>query len=162
MKILAIDASSKSTGIAIFQDNQLMYYECISIQIDDTYARIIKMRDRILEIYNKYQPTDIVMQEILPQDVRHNQLVFKTLIYLQSAIILGLYQNFHVKNVQLVVASHWRSLCGIRTGRGIKRDTLKKASINLIKKKYGIEVNDDVSDAICIGLAYLEQHASAF
>ena len=42
---------------------------------------------------------------------------------------------------------------GIKNGRGIKRQTLKEADIEFVKNKYRINVNDDVADAICIGLA---------
>ena len=162
MKVLAIDASSKSTGVAIFQDTKLIHYECITSLKADSFQRIQIMKDRILKLYKKYKPTDIVMQDVLPQDVKHNQQVFKVLIYLQAAIVLGLSWECNVRHVQLYTASHWRSLCGIKTGRGIKRDTLKKASIQLIKKEYNINVNDDISDAICLGRAYVLQHGSAF
>ena len=162
MKVLAIDASSKSTGVATFQDTKLIHYECITSLKADSFQRIQIMKNRILQLYKIYKPTDIVMQDVLPQDVRHNQQVFKVLIYLQAAIVLSLSWNCNVRHVQLYTASHWRSLCGIKTGRGIKRDTLKKASIQLIKKEYNISVNDDISDAICLGRAYVLQHGSAF
>lgn len=56
--------------------------------------------------------------------------------------------------VHLIPVNHWRAVCKIKTGPGIKRDTLKKASQKLIKDTYNIDVNDDISDAICIGLSY--------
>ena len=136
MRVLAIDASSKSTGIAIFQDTKLIHYECISSSKPDVYERIQIMKDRILHLYEIYRPTNIVMQDVLPEDVKHNQQVFKVLIYLQAAIVLSL---------------NWQY-----------RETLKKASIQLIKKEYQINVNDDISDAICLGRAYVLQHGSAF
>lgn len=160
MKILSIDASTKSTGIAIFQQDKLIHYECISAKSDNKYKRILIMVQKIVQLYQKYKPTDIIMQDILPQDVKHNQNIFKALIYLQAAIILQLYKKGI--NVNLYVASHWRSLVNIKVGRGIKRETLKKASQELVKNKYQIDVNDDISDAICIGIAYLQQHRSAF
>lgn len=30
MRILSIDASTKATGVAILQDNELVYYNCIT------------------------------------------------------------------------------------------------------------------------------------
>lgn len=162
MKVLAIDASSKSTGIAIFQDEKLIHYQCIIATDGDSFKRIVKMKNRILEIYKKYKPTNIVMEDILPQDVKHNQSVYKVLIYLQAMIVLSLYQTYSLQNVQFYASSHWRRICGIKTGRGIKRETLKKASMQLVKNQYGLKVNDDISDAICLGLAYVKQHASAF
>ncbi len=160
MKTLSIDASTKSTGIAIFNQGKLIYYECIVSNNINTYTRINIMVKRIQQLCNQYKPTDIVMQDILPQDVKHNQAVYKALIYLQAAIVLQLYKNNY--NVELYVASHWRAQVGIHTGRGIKRETLKKAAQKLVKDIYNIEVNDDISDAICIGIAYIKEHKSAF
>lgn len=160
IKTMAIDASSKSTGISIFQDMKLVHYECITATSIDTYNRIEKMVQRIRQLYNQYQPTNIVMQQVLPQDVKHNQTVYKTLIYLQAAIVLELHKS--KAKVQFVVASHWRAVCGIRTGRGIKRDTLKAVSQALVKSTYGLDVNDDIADAICIGIAYTKENCSAF
>ena len=91
MKVLAIDASSKSTGIAIFQDEKLIHYQCIIAMDGDSFKRIIKMKNRILEIYKKYRPTNIIMEDVLPQDVKHNQTVYKVLIYLQAMIVLSMY-----------------------------------------------------------------------
>lgn len=74
-------------------------------------------------------------------------------MYLQAAIILKLH-DYKVK-VNLVVASHWRKICGIKTGKGIKRDSLKAKSQALVKNIYNINVNDDISDSICLGMAYI-------
>ena len=64
--------------------------------------------------------------------------------------------ELHKSNAKIhfMVASHWRSLCGIRTGQ-TKRQELKQASQNIVKQLYHIDVNDDISDAICIGIAFL-------
>jgi hypothetical protein len=35
----------------------------------------------------------------------------------------------------------------------VKRSTLKEKDIEFVKDKWGIEVNDDEADAICIGFA---------
>lgn len=94
------------------------------------------------------------MEDILPEDVKHNQTVFKALIYLQAAIVLELHKS--KSTVNLCTASHWRSQVGIHTGRGIKRESLKQASQKIVKSIYNIEVNDDISDAICIGIAYIK------
>lgn len=161
MRILSIDASTKATGVAILQDNELIYYNCITDNNHTTFQRIAHMQQEIENIYIKYKPDKIVMEEVLPKDVKNNQSVYKALIYLQAYIVICLYLKFK-KEIQFYVSAHWRKLCGIKTGAGIKRDQLKKASIQLVKNKYNINVNDDISDAICIGIAYLQQHRSAF
>ena len=161
MITLAIDASTKSTGIAIFKQNKLFYYECIKQNDNNTFTRIWKMAERIRQIYQQYQPTNIIMQDVLPQDVKHNQKIFKALIYLQAAIVLQL-DRLNAPTVELITVNHWRKICGIKTGRGIKRQVLKEKSINLIKQIYDINVNNDIADAICIGIAYIVEHKSAF
>ena len=160
MKVLSIDASTKSSGIAIFEDNKLIHYECIQATNPNSFSRIWEMVSKIRQIYDKYLPTHVIMEDVLPQDVKHNQSVYKALIYLQAAIVLELYKS--QVQIDFYTASHWRSVVGIKTGRGIKRQTLKQASINLIKQIYNVTVNDDTSDAICIGLAYIKQNRSAF
>lgn len=161
MITLAIDASTKSTGIAIFKQNKLFCYKCIKQNDNNTFTRIREMTKRIRQIYQQYQPTNIIMQDILPQDVKHNQKIFKALVYLQAMIVLQL-DRLNAPEVELTTANHWRKICGIKTGRGIKRQVLKEKSVNLIKQIYNINVNDDIADAICIGIAYIVEHKSAF
>ena len=160
MKTLAIDASTKSSGIAIFQQGKLIHYECLIENDRNVYKRIKNMSSKIVEICKKYNPTDIVMEEVLPQDVKQNQSVYKALIYLQGRVITDLGIQGH--KVNLYVSGHWRKLCGIQTGPGIKREILKANSQRLVRMVYGINVNDDISDAICLGIAYIKQHKSAF
>ena len=118
------------------------------------------MSNKIVEICKKYKPTNIVMEEVLPQDVRQNQAVYKALIYLQGETVTKL--GILGYKVDLYISGHWRKLCGIKTGSGIKREVLKANSQRLVKMVYNINVNDDISDAICLGIAYIKQHKSAF
>ena len=64
-----------------------------------------------------------------------------------------LHDKFPKVEIEYIYPSSWRAALGIRNGRGIKRTTLKEADIAFVKEKYGIDVNDDEADAICIGLA---------
>lgn len=154
---MSIDASTTSTGIAIFENNKLIKYQCITEDSNkNVLTRILKMTSKIRKIYIQFQPDQIIMEEVLPEDVKHNQKVFKALIYLQASIILMFYE--FKKPVELIVASHWRKICGIKTGSKIKREQLKIASQKLVKNIFKIDVNNDISDAICIGIAYIIQN----
>ena len=160
MITLSIDASTKSTGIAIFNEGKLIHYECIKSNNTDIYVRIGVMVKRICQLCNTYKPTDIIMQDVLPENVNHNQAVYKALMYLQAAIVLQLHKI--ELTVKFCTASHWRAEVGIHTGRGRKRQQLKLTAQRLVKHIYNIDVNDDISDAICIGIAYIKEHRSAF
>jgi Holliday junction resolvasome RuvABC endonuclease subunit len=155
MVTMAIDASSKSTGIAIFKDKDLIHYECITAGSTNPYKRIKKMVQEISNLYQKYQVTNVIMEDVIPEDVRHNQAVFKVLHYLQALTVLMLHG--YNQKVDFYVSSEWRKKCGIKTGRGITRDMVKAADIKFVKDNYNIDANDDICDAICIGYAYTHQ-----
>ena len=160
MITLSIDASTKNTGIAIFKDSNLIHYQCINSSNSNTLKRIKYMTNKIQKIIKQYNPDRVVIQDILPEDVKHNQNVFKALIYLQASLVLKL-SDYNLEPT-FYTASHWRSQVGIKTGPGIKRNQLKDASKKLVAAIYQINVNDDISDAICLGIAYIKQHRSAF
>ena len=152
MKVLALDLSTKSTGWAVFDGVDLIDKGCVTATSPNVLNRISKIIEALKEIYNKYLPQKVIVEEVLPDDVKHNQSVYKALMYLQAAVALEF--NKYGKTLEFYTASEWRSKCGIRTGRGIKRDTLKAADIKFVKDNYNLNVNDDVADAVCIGHAY--------
>lgn len=153
MIILSLDLSTKSSGWAIFEEKKLLEKGCISETGKTALDRIPKILKSLKNILDEYNPDKVIIEDVLPEDVNHNQNVFKSLTYLQGFVVVEL--NERKIPYEFVTASHWRKNCGIRTGRGIKRDTLKTADVNFVKEKYNITVNDDIADAICIGYSYI-------
>lgn len=155
MKILALDASTKSTGWAYFIDGQLIDYNCISSSSTDVIKRIYIMKNEINNIINKYDIDFIIIEEVRPEGGYGvgNTHTHKMLMWLQAAIAFTIYDNIKDIEIKYIYPSSWRATLGIKNGRGIKRETLKEADIRFVKEKYGINVNDDIADAICIGLA---------
>lgn len=150
--VMAIDASTKSTGIAIFDGQELVHYECITSAKPDTLARIKLMASKIKEVHDRYKVTEVIMEDVIPEDIHHNDSVYTALKYLQAAVVLSLHDVG--QSVNFYVSSEWRKKCGIRTGRGIKREVVKASDIAFVKSNYNLDVNDDIADAICIGWAY--------
>ena len=151
MITLAVDASTKSTGVAIFENQELKHYECITASSTDLFKRIHKMQDEIEKIIKEYKVDRIVIEDVIPDDVHGNQNVFNALKWLQGYLV-----EVFVRNklpYEFMVASHWRKLCGIKTGSGVKRESLKPKDIAFVKNQFGISANDDICDAICIGFA---------
>ena len=174
---IAIDASTKSTGIAIFKNKELISHKCITQSSKDVLKRIKGMTDEIQKTYttllninfnklisesitaitetpNTYK-VQIIMEQIIPDNLNDvkwskNQNTFKALFYLQAAIVL-MFNNYN-QEVEFIGASSWRKQCGIKQG-GATRDILKARDIQFVKDNYNISVNDDVADAICIGHA---------
>ncbi len=47
MNILALDMSTKSTGLALYKHNKLKRYDCITSSSDNLFTRISVMQDEI-------------------------------------------------------------------------------------------------------------------
>lgn len=155
MKVLALDLSTKSAGWAVFENKKLIDSGCITATSTNVLNRISKITEDLRIIYDRYSPDEIIVEEVLPEDVKHNQQVFKALMYMQASVALEFNKNG--KKLNFYGASEWRKKCGIRTGRGVTRDMVKAADIKFVKDNYGIDANDDVCDAICIGYAYTHE-----
>lgn len=151
MITLAVDSSTKSTGIAIYNNQELKHYSCITASSTNLFKRIHKMQDEIENIIKEYKPDKVIIEDVVPDDVKGNQTVFKALMYLQGYLV-EIFNKYELP-YEFMVASHWRKLCGIKTGAGIKRESLKPKDIAFVKNQFGISVNDDIADAICIGFA---------
>ena len=154
MITLAIDASTKSTGWSIFDGQDLKDYGCITASSNNLFHRIHKMVDELKKIIEQHSVKEIAIEDVIPDDVHHNQNVYKALTYLQG-YLLELFDEMSIKKITFYVSSEWRKKCAIHTGRGIKRESLKPLDIAFVKNQYGLDVNDDVADAICIGFAHL-------
>lgn len=155
MKLLALDCSTKATGVAIFDGCTLLGSSVITASSTDLIKRIHKMVDTIDQLVTELSIDTIVIEEVIPDHAK-NQNTFKALMYLQAAIIIMLHDNHPAAKLEFMYPGSWRSTCGIRTGRGVKRETLKEADVRFANQTYGLNItSDDQADAICIGHAYL-------
>ena len=155
MKVLALDCSTKSTGIAIFKDKEFLAKGCITASSTDLFKRIHKMVDSINEVITQAAIDAIVMEEVIPDHAKNTQ-TFKALMYLQAAVMMMVHDNHPNVKVELIYPGSWRSQAGIKTGRGVKRETLKDADIRRAQEVFGAQqLNDDEADAILIGAVYV-------
>lgn len=159
MKTLFLDLSTRSTGWAVGEDRQLIDYGCIASSSSDLLKRISIMVNFILEVIDKHNITHIVAEEVHP-DIP-NSHTYKVLIWLQGIVIFEVCKQNPKITYEFIQANSWRSKIGIHTGRGIKRETLKKADVDYVKNKYNIIANDDICDAICLLDAYYVKEAAA-
>ncbi len=186
MITIAIDASTKSTGVAVFKDKELIKTKNFVSSDKSVLKRIKYMTDSLQNLYtticnSQFQrmcidaiikdkvedhQIQIVMEQVIPDNLNdakwtRNQATFKALFYLQAAIVI-MFDNYDLE-VELVGASTWRKWCGIKQG-GANRETLKMRDMEFAKSHYGEVPNDDVADAICIGHGkiYHEPEPAAF
>ena len=163
MTIMSLDISTKATGLAIHEDSVLVHVECITPK-GEVWDRISAIAQRVVDLYQEYKPDVIVTEEPEPAFVKNNIDVYRKLTITHGAIILGIHAAGGPE-IKTMTASHWRKLVGIKTGRGIKREGLKKESIKVAKELYPdyaerIGGSDDKADAILIGKAYYNEHTA--
>lgn len=160
MEVLSLDLSTHSTGFAIFKDGNLKEYGCLEAKGKNPIERIYIIIKQIEEILDRQENSNIeriIAEEVRPENNQTgpgNLRTHKVLMWLQAALEFLNYNNKKIK-IEYIYPSEWRAKCGIRTGKNIKRDALKQKDIDFVKDQYGIEVNDDIADAIGIGYAYL-------
>lgn len=156
MITLALDISTHATGVAIFQQKQLVYYECVFADSNNVFNRIDKIKDRIEKLIQLYHPNQIVAESPLPADVGHNIDTYKKLTWAQG--IIGDMLNKHgLAYNTLYIPSQWRKKVQIKTGPHKMRPKLKADDIAMVKNLYNITVNDDIADAILIGRAFTQE-----
>lgn len=164
MKIISIDASTKSSGIACFENKKLLKYECLTASSENLFKRIEIMVKKINDFLEKEENIDyIIMEEVVPEATGSDQRVkmnksiktYKALMYLQGEVAKLINNKYPKTKLEFIYPSEWRSQCGIKQSKGIKRDTLKANDIAYVYNNFGIKVNDDIADSICIGLGWL-------
>lgn len=155
MKLLAIDASTKATGIAVFNDSELIHYECITSSSQDLIKRIHVMVDAIDTLIDKFQIEQVVVEEVIPDHTK-NQNTFKALSWLQATFAVMMHDKHSKVKIEFIYPSSWRKVCGIKQGAYNKRDSLKEQDIAFANKTYNLNLtSDDIADAICIGHSFL-------
>ena len=129
MILLSLDLSSKSSGWAIFKDSMLIDSGCVTSSSTDLMKRINVMKDGIKTIVEKYNPDKVVAEEVRPENGMQNVKTHRALMWVQAAIALMLYDYNKKIELELIYPSSWRAAIGIKTGRGIKRTSLKEKDI---------------------------------
>lgn len=157
MTILSIDASTKSSGWAVYEGTQLKNYGCITSSSTDLFKRIHKMVDEIDILITNNSISKLILEEVRPDDVggRSNLATHKALMFLQGAIAMMMHDKHPKVTIEYLYPSEWRKCCKIKTGRGVVRETVKQRDIRFVQEEFGITVNDDIADAIGLGYAHL-------
>ena len=167
MGTLAFDQAFKTTGIAVFNDNNDVV-KVGSFTTSTAYpdeVRIKQIKDMAIQYisdyykeYNDYP--QVVIEDIQAQ--RGNISTYKKLAYAQAAILeAAAEQNV---NINIISPSSWRSILNRRWGIefGRKRADQKKVAKELAEEYIATKhcdisdnITNDIADAICIGLAQI-------
>ena len=158
MIYLGADLSTTSSGIAIFNDEQLIHYECISPKInkktqsigqtEDWEVRTYLIAQRLNEIFNEYNIEEVYCEDIPLKD---GKPTIKKLGVVRG-VLLSICAIHNVK-INPRQVSDWRQDAGFFDGtqKGMTRDEMKKKAIEEVERLFGIVVNDDVAESALIG-----------
>lgn len=144
-----LDIASRKTGIAKFVNGELDDYDLLDYSdIKDSDLRVDEMSRAIIKKLDYYSPIILVVEDTWK---KNNVQTTKML-----SELIGVARGWAISNKcnwNKLLPSEWRRYCGIEQGNK-KRPELKQASIDYVKEKYNIEVNDDVADSIAMADGY--------
>ena len=148
MKILSWDQSSNLSGYCLFDKNIVESGVIDKHKIKDSSLRIAEMSKAICEKIDEFKVDVVVLEGI------QNQGSIATVILLArlQGMILG-YCYAHGIRTEILGPSQWRSKLKFKQGAGVKRDDLKQQAMDYVLKEYGLEVDVDQSEAVCIAVA---------
>lgn len=153
-KLISMDTSSNSTGVAIFIDGILSRHFLIDLkELKNTDERMSEMVKQIYEIIENEKP-DIIVTEMTV--VTRNAQAQRNLTMILGAI----YGKCIAEDIWYTSfrPTEWRSLIDTDIKpKGRKREDYKNWSISVVREKYDIKANDDVCDSILIGRAYVNK-----
>lgn len=161
VRVLALDAATKDTGWSVFDDGILVSYGVFRVSGDDSVKRMATLRQWLSGALDAWKPDKVAIEDIQLQTyynaasrkTEYNVTLFKTLAQLQGALLVSLYEK-KVEYCTIYVAT-WRNYCGISARY---RDDQKKAAQRKVNEWYGISVNNDVAEAICLGKYTAEKY----
>lgn len=159
MKILALDQSSRISGYAIFDNDNLIDSGKFIVDDPDIGIRLVKIRNKIEELIDKNKINLIVFEDIQLQTNKgpNNVTTYKVL-----AEVFGVIEELCSEKkipYRIIHSQTWKSILNIK---GTDRTTQKKNAQIYVLNTYGKKVSQDESDAICIGASLIKEEKSAF
>lgn len=144
MTILALDQSTKHTGWAFFNDDNLVKSGVInSNPKSNSYDRMHQMHTAIRDLVDDLSPAAVAFEQVQFQS---NYKVYSQLSQMQG-IVLSILFDAGIPFC-IIEPSSWKSFAGIE---GRKREVQKENTINKAYEVYGVSVSEDEADAIFIG-----------
>ena len=156
MIYLALDQALQTTGWAIYEDGRLLDYgffkthNTISIE-----GRLGEIFVQLTKLYRKYNFNYMFFEDIQKQQ---NIETYKKLCYVQALIMIWCY--FARISYTILSPSHRRSIIKdkYKINFGKNRSEQKAVAKKFVKEHFNIEATEDECDAICIGIAGIEEY----
>ena len=144
--ILNFDQATKISGYSLFDNKELVAYG--KLEVDKKEKNIIERMKQMISLIklkiNEHKPDFIVFEDC---QFQKSYKTYQELSQMQGVLMNVLFElNI---GFEIVSPSTWRSYSKIK---GRKRVEQKFNTQIFVKDKYGIEVSEDIADAIGIGV----------
>lgn len=158
-RIIAFDQSSHTTGYAVFDNNKPVIISHFDISDSNFGIRLKKIRQKIIELINEYQPDEVIFEDIQLQDINGNReagiKTFKMLAQVQG-VIIELMEELKYK-YQFIYPITWKATIKI-ANKGRAQE--KKAAQTWVRAMYGLDCTEDEADAACIASHFIKTQNS--
>lgn len=152
--LISLDQAAKVSGYCVFKDNKYIKSGTFSIPPHKPIEeRLALFYQELMCLYDEYSDYEV---ELAFEDIQlqmGNVKTYKVLAYIQSVALLFCFYNKIPYTIS--TPSHWRKLLGGNFGR--KREEQKEHAIEYVKENLHIDVPSDEADAICLGLARIQE-----
>ena len=149
MRIISFDQASLISGWAIFENE--VYIDSGVITKDKKTPIIQRVPQMAKAICEKIEASNV---DVVVIEGIQNQGSIKTtldLARLQGGIMM--WCEINQKPLHILMPSEWRSILKFKLGARVKRDELKAQAESYVSKNYGIDINTDEAESICINIA---------
>lgn len=152
MKLISLDTSTTASGWCIYKFGS--YEKSGLIDLHKTSKdkdRMKSMCELLLSFLETNHPDIVVVENTVVLTNAETQR--------KLTMILGVIYAYCISNnaeFYTLRPSEWRSLIS-KEKKGRKRNELKLWSVKKVKELFNLDVNDDESDAILIGQAFLNK-----
>ena len=151
-RILALDAATKVTGYAIYDNNTLVSYGVYKANEElEAAERINEIKHWLEAAIDNWQPDFVGIENIQLQSFgssgKYQVEMYRILANLQGVLIDTLFEK-HIP-CDLAYSSEWRKYCGVGDGKG--RENKKRQAQEKVELWYNQKCTQDEADAICIG-----------
>ena len=158
MRLLALDQASRTSGYAVFDDDELITYGTFTYEDEDIGVRLYKIREKVRGLIDLHSIDYVVLEDIQMQgNVVNNVQTFKTLAEV-FGVLYELITELDIDH-DAVLSSSWKSTLGIK---GRTRPEQKKNAQVWVMNTYGVKPSQDASDAICIGAHAIKHSGEIF
>lgn len=166
MRYMGIDASSTCTGIAVFEDDKLIYHGAVKPSKGLHWRERLEEEGKEIEaIIKQYKPSCIYIEDV---PLMGKQMQTLVLLGAVQGYILSIATHYNVP-VHFLLPSQWRSDIGLFDGSkmGTKRDAMKEKAVLTANEKFGLNLrwvkpksrlnDDDIAESILIAYSQIKK-----